>query len=82
MGGGQPPLVPISAELKMIRFLQEKVNKRTLQYDTAVTGEARDTADARTEAQDLRGRQDRTRDLTRKLAAKLGKENHAEGGGR
>ena len=31
-GGGQPPLVPISAELKMIRHLQDRVNKRTAEY--------------------------------------------------
>lgn len=79
---GQPQLVPISAELKMIRYLQERVNKRTIEYDTAVPEAERETALAKEEAKVLSGRQVRVRDLTRKLAAKLGKENHAEGEGR
>src|SRR5262249_45109526 len=76
---GLPPLVPISAELKMIRFLQEKVNKKTLDYENGVPVALRDTDDARDEAKGLRGKQDRVRDLTRKLASKLGKENQAAG---
>ncbi len=82
MGGGQPPLVPISAELKMIRFLQERVNKSTKEYDANVPEALRETAEASDEAKALRAREDRVRDLTRKLAGKLAKENHAEEGGR
>jgi hypothetical protein len=79
---GMPPLVPISAELKMIRYLQEKVNKKTLDYETNIPVALRDTEDARDEAKGLRGKEDRVRDLTRKLATKLGKENQPAGDGR
>ncbi|MGE3173346.1 MAG: hypothetical protein AB7O97_12030 [Planctomycetota bacterium] len=77
---GQPPLVPISAELKMIKFLQERVNARTKDYDEGMPAELRDTDAARAEALELSERQGRVRDLTRKLATKLNQENHAEDG--
>lgn len=80
MGGGQPPLVPISAELKMIRYLQERVNKRTKDYDEGMPAEMRATDDARAEAQQLSTKQAKVRDLTRKLAVKLNQESHAEEG--
>jgi hypothetical protein len=77
---GQPPLVPISAELKMIKFLQERVNKRTKDYDEGMPAALRDTDNARAEASALSAKQIRVRDLTRKLAVKLNQENHAEEG--
>jgi hypothetical protein len=77
---GQPQLVPISAELKMIRYLQERVNKRTKDYDQGLPAALRDTDDARAEAGQLSSKQAKVRDLTRKLAVKLNQENHAEEG--
>lgn len=74
---GQPQLVPISAELKLIRFLQERVNKRTKDYEEGLPAEMRETDEARAEAQDLAGKQNKVRDLTRKLATKLNQENDA-----
>ena len=79
---GQPQLVPISAELKMIKYLQERVNKRTKDYDQGTPAALRDTDEARGEAVELSGKQARVRDLTRKLAVKLNQENAAQEGGR
>jgi hypothetical protein len=73
-------LVPISAELKMIRYLQERVNKRTKEYDEGMPAALRETDDARAEAVQLSGKQGKVRDLTRKLAVKLNQENHTEEG--
>lgn len=72
---GQPQLVPISAELKLIRYLQERVNKRTKDYEEGMPAEMRDTDEARSEAGELSGKQVKVRDLTRKLAVKLNQEN-------
>lgn len=78
-GGGQPPLVPVSAELKVLRYLQERVNKQTKEFDgKAVDQKATD--DAAAEAAMLSTKQGRVRDLMRKLAVKLGQENNAEEG--
>ena len=62
----------------MIRYLQERVNKRTLEYEEGVPAIMRETEDARAEAVELSKKQGKVRDLTRKLATKLNKENHAE----
>lgn len=64
----------------MIKYLQERVNKLTKEYDEGVPVAMRETPDARGEAQVLSDRQGRVRDLTRKLAVKLNQENHAEEG--
>lgn len=64
----------------MIRYLQERVNKRTKEYDQAMPVAARDSDEARDEASRLSEKQAKVRDLTRKLATKLNKENHAEEG--
>ena len=79
--GGPPPLVPISAELKMLKFLQERVNKATKDFD-GKPAETKVAAESKTETDVLSGKQARVRDLMRKLAVKLGKENHAEEEGR
>lgn len=76
--GGEPPLVGVSAELKMIKFLQERVNKGTKDYEQSHPQDQRSTDQALDESTALSRRQARVRDLTRKLAAKLGKENDAE----
>ena len=62
----------------MIRYLQERVNKRTTEYEEGVPAIMRETEDARAEAVELSKKQGKVRDLTRKLATKLNKENHAE----
>jgi hypothetical protein len=76
-----PPLVPISAELKVIKYLQERVNKQTNAFENGVPLALRETDDAKAEALDLSEKQNRVRDLTRKLAQKLNKENGAEENG-
>ncbi len=75
---GQPPLVPISAELKVLKFLQEKVNKRTKDYDQGTPPALRETDEARGEAGELSVKQARVRELTRRLASKLNQENQTE----
>lgn len=64
----------------MIRYLQERVNKRTKEYDQGTPEPLRATEEAKAEAQSLSVRQAKVRDLTRKLAVKLNQENHAEEG--
>lgn len=76
-GGSQPPLVPVSAELKMLRYLQERVNKATKEFDGR-PADAKATDAGRTETDRLADKQGRVRDLMRRLAVKMGKENHAE----
>lgn len=76
---GQPPLVPVSAELKVLRYLQDRVNKATKEFDALPADKKAGTDGAATTAT-LTTKQARVRDLTRKLAVKLGKENEAEGG--
>jgi hypothetical protein len=61
----------------MIRFLQERVNKATKEYD-GLPGETKATDDSKAAAGALSGKQGRVRDLTRKLASKLDKDNHAQ----
>ena len=78
---GQPPLVPVSAELKVLKYLQERVNKSTKEFDgRPAEQKVGDDAVATTET--LSKKQGRVRDLMRRLAVKLGKENEAEGEGR
>ena len=71
--------MPVSAELKMLKFLQERVNKSTKDFDTKPE-EAKVTPAAQAQAELLSGKQGRVQGLMRKLAAKLNKENHVEEG--
>lgn len=80
-GNCQPPLVPISAELKMIQKLQKLVAKQTKDYDTRVTPEQREGDDAKATAGMLSKKQGRVEDLTRKLANQLNKNEEARGAG-
>lgn len=57
------------------------MNKATKDFD-GKPAEARLAAEAKAETDMLAGKQGRVRDLMRKLAVKLGKENHAEEEGR
>lgn len=63
----------------MLRFLQERVNKETKQFD-ALADADKTTEDGRARTDRLSDKQGRVRDLMRRLAHKLGKENHAEEG--
>lgn len=70
--------MPSSAELKMLKMLQEKVAKRTFQYDTQVPEQLRVTEEARDEAKEIAKKQSRVEDLTRKLADRLNKNAQYE----
>ena len=63
----------------MIKFLQERVNKSTKDYE-GMPATMRDTDDAKSDARDLSKKQARVEGLTRKLAAKLNHENDVEEG--
>ena len=63
----------------MLRFLQERVNKATKQID-ALSAEQRAAEETKSEFDRLSGKQGRVRDLMRRLAVKLGKENDVEEG--
>ena len=65
----------------MLKFLQERVNKATKDFD-ARPAEQKAAAESKAETDLMAGKQGRVRDLMRKLAVKLGKENHAEEEGR
>ncbi|MFO1076515.1 MAG: hypothetical protein U1E73_02180 [Planctomycetota bacterium] len=71
--------MPVSAELKMLKFLQERVNKATKDFD-AKPDEAKHTLVGQRETEGLAGKQGRVQELMRKLASKLSKENHTEEG--
>ena len=75
---GQPPLVPASAEVKLILGLQKRVAKRTKRYDTAVPNPTRATEEATAEAGEIARKQGRVKQLTRKLANKQNKEAEAQ----
>lgn len=60
----------------MLRFLQERVNKKTKAADAA----AQANPVAETEYQKISEKQARVKELMRRLAEKLGKENGVEGG--
>jgi hypothetical protein len=69
----------VSAELKMLHYLQERVNKATKEHDAKP--EAQRVADDGLAASGvIAKKQGRVQDLTRRLAEKLGKENDTEGG--
>lgn len=76
---GQPPLVPISAELKVLRYLQERVNKATKEFDQR-PADQKTNDDGKATSTTLAGKQGRVQDLMRRLAVKLGQENSAEEG--
>ncbi len=62
----------------MIKFLQERINAGTKDYEANVTDRATD--EARSAATELSDKQARVRDLTRKLAQKLNQEGDGEEG--
>jgi myosin heavy subunit len=76
---GEPPLVPLSAELKMVRALQEKVNRRTKHFDQQIPVALRETEDGKSLALEISKKESRVEELTRKLARRLNKEDGWEG---
>ncbi len=72
---GQPPLVPMSAELKLIQALQKRVAARTKTYDAEIPQQLRVTEEAADEAREISRKQGQVEDLTRRVAEKLNKEN-------
>jgi len=66
-----PPLVDLLAEVKMIRALQMRVNRRTEQYSKLIEGEQADSADLLEALARLAEQQQRVHQVTRDL--ELGK---------
>lgn len=59
----------------MLKFLQERVNKSTKEFDQKAAEQR-----SATDSDAIAKKQGRVHDLTRRLAEKLGKENESEGG--
>jgi hypothetical protein len=72
---GQPPLVPMSAELKLLLAKQKRVNRNTLEYDTQVPEQMRVTEEARDEALQISRKERWVKEMTRKLADAINKQN-------
>jgi hypothetical protein len=68
---GNPRLIDLLAELKMIRSMQQRVNRRTLTYAEQYTGEQAKDPDIQKELSDLAGRQLKIFDVTTKLDKKM-----------
>jgi hypothetical protein len=69
--GGQPPpqkLIDMLADLKMIRTLQEQINKRTKAYAAEYNGEQAADPNIQKELHGLAGRQDKVHKVTKDLA--------------
>ncbi len=69
--GGQPPpqkLIDMLADLKMIRTLQEQINKRTKAYAAEYPGEQAGDPGIQKELHGLAGRQDKVHKVTKDLA--------------
>ena len=62
----------------MLKMLEEKVAKRTKDYDTQVPEQMRQTEEARDEAKEIGKKQGRVEELTRKLADRLNKNAQYE----
>ncbi len=60
----------------MLKFLQERVNKKTKQVDA----QAVESAAAEADYERVAKKQARVKELMRRLAEKLGKEDEGEGG--
>jgi len=65
---GDPPLVDKIAELKMIRALQMRINRRTLRYDRLMQDEPAEAPSLRNDLLDLAERQQRVYQATHDLA--------------
>jgi DNA repair exonuclease SbcCD ATPase subunit len=80
MCNGQPVLVPMSAELKLVMIKQKHVNRKTTEFDERVPEAERAAEDAKAEAEALADQQGKVEDLLRKMAVKMAKD--AQAGGR
>ena len=76
--GGEPPLVPRSAELKLILKLQTRVHERTVTYDNTVPEPERTTEEAVDNAAEIAKKEARVKELTNKLADKINKLEQAK----
>ncbi len=76
---GQPPLVPMSAELKLLLAKQKRVNRRTAEYDSQIPEQMRVTEEAKDEALLISRKERWVKEMTRKLADAISKQNQ-EGG--
>lgn len=63
----------------MLKFLQERVNKSTKEFDGR-PAEQRTSSDGMATTDTLAKKQGRVQDLMRRLAEKLAKESDTEGG--
>jgi hypothetical protein len=63
----------------MLKFLQERVNKSTVEFDQKPVA-VREAEAGAGEAAAIAKKQGRVQDLMRRLAEKLGQENDTEGG--
>ena len=66
--------MPVSAELKMLKFLQERVNKKTKLLDSQ-EGDEKPTQE---DYDKVSAKQGRVKELMRRLAEKLGKEDEGD----
>jgi hypothetical protein len=64
---GDPPLVDVLAELKMVRALQMRVNTRTVRYSKLIEGEQAENADLIEALKQLAEREQRIRRVTHDL---------------
>jgi len=76
---GQPPLVPMSAELKLLLNKQKRVNRRTAEYDAAIPEQMRVTEEARDEALQISRKERWVKEMTRKLGDLINKQNQGAG---
>src|SRR5262249_49624440 len=67
-GQQQQKLIDILAELKMIRSMQIRVNKRTEDYGKLFPGETADTADVQKELRNLAERQEKIKRIAHDIA--------------
>ncbi|MBK8980534.1 MAG: hypothetical protein IPM29_31920 [Planctomycetes bacterium] len=74
---GQPVLVPRSAELKLVMIKQQRVNRRTTEYDRDVPEQLRVTEEAQEAARELARQQGTVEDLLRRMATQLEKDEQA-----
>lgn len=74
MCNGQPVLVPMSAELKLVMIKQKHVNRKTSEFDERVPEDEREAEDVRQEASEISRQQGFVEDLLRRMAIKMAKD--------
>jgi len=76
-GGGKGPLIPMVAELKMLRALQMQINERTLTLDAQRRDRALAEVELRLQHRILADREGRLAEMTKELGKKLRPERAA-----